>query len=190
MPNSLIKIKKNDYFRSLHWWSCFPFTSSFIWLYPSLGNLYFIAHPSFLKACVYLINKCGNDARFVMLMHVQHIENNWRTGQHLLQRIHCHSETSKGVYCLQYDDNKIISGLRDNTIKVCHLAEFSSICTLYVVISITQFVAFWADHPELWSKKHKILTLSCLPSAKWIILGWMKCIVAFCCVVLHKSKRV
>jgi len=59
----------------------------------------------------------------VMHMHVQHIENNWRTGQHLLQRIHCHSETSKGVYCLQYDDNKIISGLRDNTIKVCHLPD-------------------------------------------------------------------
>ena len=50
--------------------------------------------------------------------YVQHIENNWRTGQHLLQRIHCHSETSKGVYCLQYDDRKIVSGLRDNTIKV------------------------------------------------------------------------
>jgi len=52
-------------------------------------------------------------------MLVQHIENNWRTGQHLLQRIQCHSETSKGVYCLQYDDHKIVSGLRDNTIKVC-----------------------------------------------------------------------
>lgn len=23
-----------------------------------------------------------------------------------------------GVYCLQYDDEKIVSGLRDNTIKV------------------------------------------------------------------------
>lgn len=28
------------------------------------------------------------------------------------------SENSKGVYCLQYDDEKIVSGLRDNTIKV------------------------------------------------------------------------
>jgi len=54
----------------------------------------------------------------VVCVLVQHIENNWRTGQHLLQRIHCHSETSKGVYCLQYDDRKIVSGLRDNTIKV------------------------------------------------------------------------
>lgn len=53
-----------------------------------------------------------------ILHDIQHIENNWRTGQHLLQRIHCHSETSKGVYCLQYDDNKIVSGLRDNTIKI------------------------------------------------------------------------
>ena len=49
---------------------------------------------------------------------LQRIETNWRLGRHTLQRIHCRSETSKGVYCLQYDDNKIISGLRDNTIKV------------------------------------------------------------------------
>ena len=28
------------------------------------------------------------------------------------------SENSKGVYCLQYDDQKIVSGLRDNTIKL------------------------------------------------------------------------
>ncbi|KAG6439467.1 hypothetical protein O3G_MSEX000797, partial [Manduca sexta] len=34
------------------------------------------------------------------------------------QRINCRSENSKGVYCLQYDDNKIVSGLRDNTIKI------------------------------------------------------------------------
>lgn len=48
---------------------------------------------------------------------IERIESNWRTGRHTLQRIHCRSETSKGVYCLQYDDTKIISGLRDNTIK-------------------------------------------------------------------------
>lgn len=35
-----------------------------------------------------------------------------------MQRINCRSENSKGVYCLQYDDNKIVSGLRDNTIKI------------------------------------------------------------------------
>lgn len=46
------------------------------------------------------------------------IENNWRSGNHNLQRINCRSENSKGVYCLQYDDNKIVSGLRDNTIKI------------------------------------------------------------------------
>ncbi|GAB1603641.1 F-box/WD WD repeat-containing 1A-like isoform X1 [Argonauta hians] len=49
---------------------------------------------------------------------IERIENNWRTGNHTLQRIHCRSETSKGVYCLQYDDQKIVSGLRDNTIKI------------------------------------------------------------------------
>ncbi|XP_041065250.1 beta-TrCP-like [Carcharodon carcharias] len=49
---------------------------------------------------------------------IETIEWNWRCGKHSLQRIHCHSEASKGVYCLQYDDRRIISGLRDNTIKV------------------------------------------------------------------------
>jgi WD40 repeat protein len=51
-------------------------------------------------------------------MCLQSIENNWRMGRHNLQRINCRSENSKGVYCLQYDDHKIVSGLRDNTIKV------------------------------------------------------------------------
>ncbi|KXJ13700.1 F-box/WD repeat-containing protein 1A [Exaiptasia diaphana] len=45
------------------------------------------------------------------------IETNWRCGHHALHRIYCRSENSKGVYCLQYDDQKIVSGLRDNTIK-------------------------------------------------------------------------
>lgn len=49
---------------------------------------------------------------------IEAIENNWRTGNHNLQRINCRSENSKGVYCLQYDDDKIVSGLRDNTIKI------------------------------------------------------------------------
>lgn len=48
----------------------------------------------------------------------QNIENNWRCGHHRLDKILCHSESSKGVYCLQYDEEKIVSGLRDNTIKV------------------------------------------------------------------------
>lgn len=46
------------------------------------------------------------------------MQYNWKNGQHSLTRIECHSENSKGVYCLQYDDRKIVSGLRDNTIKV------------------------------------------------------------------------
>ena len=46
------------------------------------------------------------------------MQYNWKNGRHRLTRIECHSENSKGVYCLQYDDKKIVSGLRDNTIKV------------------------------------------------------------------------
>jgi len=49
---------------------------------------------------------------------IENIEDNWRGGKHNLQRINCRSENSKGVYCLQYDDHKIVSGLRDNTIKM------------------------------------------------------------------------
>ena len=41
---------------------------------------------------------------------IEAIENNWRCGKHNLQRINCRSENSKGVYCLQYDDTKIVSG--------------------------------------------------------------------------------
>ncbi|KAF4518432.1 hypothetical protein B566_EDAN002085 [Ephemera danica] len=53
-----------------------------------------------------------------IIQDIESIENNWRMGRHNLQRINCRSENSKGVYCLQYDDHKIVSGLRDNTIKV------------------------------------------------------------------------
>ncbi|KAI5640811.1 D domain of beta-TrCP domain-containing protein [Phthorimaea operculella] len=53
-----------------------------------------------------------------IIQDIRSIEDNWRMGRHNLQRINCRSENSKGVYCLQYDDNKIVSGLRDNTIKI------------------------------------------------------------------------
>ncbi|XP_014240972.1 beta-TrCP isoform X2 [Cimex lectularius] len=53
-----------------------------------------------------------------IIQDIDSIEYNWRTGRHNLQRINCRSENSKGVYCLQYDDHKIVSGLRDNTIKI------------------------------------------------------------------------
>lgn len=46
------------------------------------------------------------------------IDSNWRNGRCAISRINCESEQSKGVYCLQYDDDKIVSGLRDNTIKI------------------------------------------------------------------------
>lgn len=55
---------------------------------------------------------------FFCVQNIKTIENNWRMGRHNLQKINCRSETSKGVYCLQYDDHKIVSGLRDNTIKM------------------------------------------------------------------------
>ena len=49
---------------------------------------------------------------------LQTLEVNWRSGKNNLEKIDCRSENSKGVYCLQYDSSKIVSGLRDNTIKI------------------------------------------------------------------------
>ena len=49
---------------------------------------------------------------------IERLESNWRCGRHGLLKISCRSENIKGVYCLQYDDEKIVSGLRDNTIKL------------------------------------------------------------------------
>jgi len=53
-----------------------------------------------------------------ILKEINVIEENWRQGLFKLSHIQCMSEGSKGVYCLQYDNDKIVSGLRDNTIKM------------------------------------------------------------------------
>lgn len=91
------------------------------------------------------------------------IESNWRCGRHSLQRIHCRSETSKGVYCLQYDDQKIVSGLRDNTIKVRILKNVILVaCSVYainnsVLISVTAtqyLVSNPAFFPHLTPAQH------------------------------------
>merc|ERR1739838_1252862 len=54
----------------------------------------------------------------VIVQDIEKIEDNWRRGNYDLKKIQCRSDNSKGVYCLQYDDDKIVSGLRDNTIKL------------------------------------------------------------------------
>jgi len=53
-----------------------------------------------------------------IIKEIEVIESDWRGGKFKLSRIQCRSQNSKGVYCLQYDDEKIVSGLRDNTIKL------------------------------------------------------------------------
>lgn len=65
-----------------------------------------------------------------ILQDIDRIENNWRSGSHMLKRINCRSENSKGVYCLQYDDHKIVSGLRDNTIKIWDRSDLKCVKTL------------------------------------------------------------
>ncbi|XP_016118897.1 F-box/WD repeat-containing protein 11-like, partial [Sinocyclocheilus grahami] len=63
-----------------------------------------------------------------IIQDIETIEANWRCGRHNLQRIQCRSENSKGVYCLQYDDEKIISGLRDNSIKIWDKQTLDCVC--------------------------------------------------------------
>lgn len=61
---------------------------------------------------------------------IEKIEHNWRLGKHRLEKIQCRSENSKGVYCLQYDDEKIVSGLRDNTIKMWNRKSLENVKVL------------------------------------------------------------
>ncbi|KAG9509668.1 F-box/WD repeat-containing protein 1A [Fragariocoptes setiger] len=65
-----------------------------------------------------------------ILADIADLERRWKEGDHSLQKINCRSETSKGVYCLQYDDEKIVSGLRDNTIKIW---DRQSLCCSHVL---------------------------------------------------------
>eukprot|EP00050_Salpingoeca_kvevrii_P007124 m.293970 g.293970 ORF g.293970 m.293970 type:complete len:445 (-) comp12898_c0_seq1:1883-3217(-) len=44
--------------------------------------------------------------------------DNWKGGNAAHHRINCESQ---GVYCLEYDENKIITGNRDHTIKIWNL---------------------------------------------------------------------
>ncbi|KAG9293822.1 hypothetical protein G9A89_019160 [Geosiphon pyriformis] len=43
------------------------------------------------------------------------LEENWRTGNYSAHELPGHTE---GIYCIQFDEDKIISGSRDNTIKI------------------------------------------------------------------------
>ncbi|KAG0229358.1 chromatin-remodeling complex subunit ies6 [Actinomortierella wolfii] len=47
------------------------------------------------------------------------LENNWANGRHRAKELPGHKE---GIYCIQFDDYKIVSGSRDNTIKVWDFA--------------------------------------------------------------------
>ncbi|CAJ0951861.1 unnamed protein product, partial [Mesorhabditis belari] len=73
----------------------------------------FILHRFFRKLYPKIVKELAN------------LETNWRNGTNHQTLINCNSENSKGVYCLQYDDDKIVSGLRDNTIKVWHRNNLS-----------------------------------------------------------------
>ena len=71
---------------------------------------------------------------FVFYPIYQSLEVNWRRGHYTVTRI----ETGNQVWCLQYDDNKIVTGQRDSTIRVssystdvlCSSMEQSYVCVL------------------------------------------------------------
>lgn len=65
-----------------------------------------------------------------ILSDIKRLESNWRNGDFQLEKIQCRSQSSKGVYCLQYDDDKIVSGLRDNTIKIWDRKSLSCVKVL------------------------------------------------------------
>ncbi|KAF9430724.1 hypothetical protein BGZ76_000729 [Entomortierella beljakovae] len=51
------------------------------------------------------------------------LEQNWNSGMHFPKELPGHTE---GIYCIQFDDDKIVSGSRDNTIKIWDLT--SEVC--------------------------------------------------------------
>lgn len=77
------------------------------------NNLYFNKNTSTHEQ-----HKFYKDLYFKIIKDKEQVNQNWSEGKCNKKKIHCRSENSKGVYCLQYDNDKIISGLRDNTIKI------------------------------------------------------------------------
>lgn len=61
---------------------------------------------------------------------MENIENNWRNGQFMLKHINCRSENSKGFYCFQYDEKKIVTGSRNGAIKIWDRSDSKCIKTL------------------------------------------------------------
>jgi F-box and WD-40 domain protein 1/11 len=55
---------------------------------------------------------------YKIVKEIDALNENWRNGKCWTKRIDCASENNRGVYCIQYDEDKIISGLRDTTIKI------------------------------------------------------------------------
>lgn len=71
-------------------------------------------------------------------------------GRYKLKKIQCQNNAQRGVYCLQYDDEKIVSGLRDNTIKVSTLLSCFCIIFLHTIAALmTRFEAVLCFDTEL-----------------------------------------
>uniref|UniRef100_A0A2K6NJH8 Anaphase-promoting complex subunit 4-like WD40 domain-containing protein n=1 Tax=Rhinopithecus roxellana TaxID=61622 RepID=A0A2K6NJH8_RHIRO len=68
-----------------------------------------------------------------IIQDIETIESTWQCGRQSLQRIQYRSENSKGIYALQYNDEKIISGPQDNSIKIWDKTnlECSVLCLQY-----------------------------------------------------------
>ena len=86
---------------------------------------------------------------------------NWENGHYSLTRIKCHSKKDEeGVYCLQYDDKKIVSGHEDSTIKVCVYAECMCYCVdVYIIMYRIIYAFIWVSVNGCMLCVYSILTM-------------------------------
>ncbi|TGZ62489.1 hypothetical protein CRM22_007420 [Opisthorchis felineus] len=55
---------------------------------------------------------------FTLCRLAERIQQNWAHGRYNVKRITCHTNGSRGVYCLQYDTRYIVCGVRDGSVQV------------------------------------------------------------------------
>ena len=75
----------------------------------------------------------------------QSLEANWRRGHYTLTSV----QTGSTVLCLQYDDNKIVTGHYDSTIKVG-----SCLCVLFPLCPESLMFHYWyvGECRALWGE--------------------------------------
>ncbi|KAL7674546.1 hypothetical protein ACOME3_000824 [Neoechinorhynchus agilis] len=104
---------------SLNWRSCVDF--SYVWKQCLLRRL--VEDPVFESVVAHDLHFDGRQHKCKSILKyadetIDRYDKNWMAGRCRISRIDCRSNHTKGVYCLQYDHEKIVCGLRDKTVKV------------------------------------------------------------------------